>query len=68
MSSPIKQTDGRKRRTRAEMEAIREAIYQVLLEDPPMTVRQVFYRLVSTGSIGKTEREYKSTVVRRQLK
>jgi hypothetical protein len=29
-----------------------------------MTVRQVFYRLVSNGVIGKTEREYKSTVVR----
>jgi hypothetical protein len=34
------------------------------MEDAPMTVRQVFYRLVSTGVIGKTEGEYKSTVVR----
>jgi hypothetical protein len=29
-----------------------------------MTVRQVFYRLVSAGVIEKTEQEYKSTVVR----
>ena len=29
-----------------------------------MTVRQVFYRLVSQGMIAKTEGEYKSTVVR----
>jgi hypothetical protein len=33
-------------------------------EDAPMTVRQVFYRLVINGVIGKTETEYKSTVVR----
>ena len=29
-----------------------------------MTVRQVYYQLVSRGAIAKTEREYKSTVVR----
>jgi hypothetical protein len=29
-----------------------------------MTVRQVFYRLVSMGTIGKTEQEYKGTVCR----
>lgn len=29
----------RSRRTKAEMEAIRKAIYQVTSEDPPMTVR-----------------------------
>ncbi|HEV2881080.1 MAG TPA: hypothetical protein VGX24_07360 [Pyrinomonadaceae bacterium] len=39
-------------------------MYLALLEDEPMTVRQVFYRLVSSGVIGKTEGEYKSTVVR----
>jgi hypothetical protein len=52
------------RRSRREIEAIKEAMYQALLEDEPMTVRQVFYRLVSSGVIGKTEGEYKSTVVR----
>ena len=29
-----------------------------------MTVRGVFYRLVSAGLIGKNEREYNATVVR----
>jgi hypothetical protein len=35
-----------------------------LAADNPMTVRQVFYQLVSQGVIAKTEAEYKSTVVR----
>jgi hypothetical protein len=46
------------------MQAIKDAIYDALMEDQPMTVRQVFYRLVSTGVIDKREGEYKSTVVR----
>jgi hypothetical protein len=36
----------------------------VLHHDNPMTVRQVFYQLVSLGAIDKTEVEYKQTVVR----
>ncbi len=46
------------------MERIRQAIYEVVEQDKPMTVRQVFYRLVSAGVIAKTEPEYKRTVVR----
>ncbi len=53
-----------KRRGSADIQAIRDAIYVALAEDAPMTVRQVFYRLVSTGVIAKSEGEYKSTVVR----
>ena len=34
------------------------------MADAPMTVRQVFYRAVSAGLVGKTEVEYKRTVVR----
>ncbi len=37
---------------------------ELLEAEHPMTVRQVFYRMVSEGIIGKTEAEYKSTVVR----
>lgn len=59
-SSPIK----RQRRTRAGMEMIRQSIRDALAKDHPMTVRQLFYRLVSGGVIEKTESEYKSTVVR----
>lgn len=53
-----------RRRTKAEVHRIKAAIVAVLAEDPPMTVRQVFYRLVSAGVIRKSETEYKSTVVR----
>lgn len=59
-SSPIK----RCRRTKADLEAVKEAIYNVVDEDKPMTVRQVFYRLVSNGIIPKTEISYKNVVVR----
>jgi hypothetical protein len=46
------------------MAAIREALYDTLAQDNPMTVRQVFYRMVSQGVIAKTEGEYKTTVGR----
>jgi hypothetical protein len=54
----------RQRRTRAGIDAIRRAIHDTLVEGHPMTVRQLFYRLVSGGVIEKTESEYKHTVVR----
>lgn len=56
----------RHRRTSAEMEEVRSAIYTAVAADHPMTVRQVFYRLVSQGVIAKTEAEYKATVVRQR--
>jgi hypothetical protein len=59
-SSPTK----RARRTRAEIDTIKTAIVTALETDAPMTVRQVFYRLVSVGAIAKTEAEYKHTVCR----
>lgn len=59
-SSPTK----RRRRTKADVQRIRTAIVNALEADNPMTVRQVFYRLVSTGVIDKTEAEYKRTVNR----
>ena len=37
----------RERRTTAAMQAIRAAIHRTLASDPPMTVRQLFYQLVS---------------------
>jgi hypothetical protein len=46
------------------MGKIREEIYRLLLQDHPMTVRQVFYQLVSRAVTAKTEQEYKATVVR----
>jgi hypothetical protein len=52
------------RRTKADMAGIREAIVNVVESDPPMTVRQVFYQLVTRGVIEKTEEEYQGTVIR----
>ncbi len=54
------------RRTKAEVQAIREQLYKVVEANRPMTVRQVFYALVSRPDalIAKTEGEYKQTVIR----
>ena len=52
------------RRSKHVMDEIRQVIFRLLLEDRPMTVRQVFYRLVSLGAIAKSEAEYKQTVGR----
>jgi hypothetical protein len=57
---PIK----RSRRTRADIAEIKKAIRAVIRKDPPMTVRQVFYQLVTRGVIEKTEAEYQATVIR----
>jgi hypothetical protein len=54
----------RARRSKAEIDVIKKAIVDVIGADPPMTVRQVFYQLVSRGVIEKSEREYQGTVIR----
>ena len=55
-SSPIK----RRRRTKDEMNQVKDEICILLVENNPMTVRQVFYQLTVRGVIDKTEPEYKS--------
>src|SRR5436190_1297815 len=57
---PIK----RRRRTMAELGLLGIQLYEVVKEHPPMTVRQVFYRMVTRGLIDKTEQEYKNSVGR----
>src|SRR5262249_21055368 len=52
------------RRTKAEVDAVKRAINTTLEAEHPMTVRQVFYRLVVADVIDKTEHEYKNTVIR----
>ncbi len=54
----------RPRRSRADILRIQGAVCDALNADWPMTVRQLFYRLVGMGVIDKTEAEYKTTVVR----
>jgi hypothetical protein len=46
------------------MQAIRAALRSLLEADHPMTVRQVFYQLVSRGVVAKTENECRKTVGR----
>jgi hypothetical protein len=58
--SPIK----RARRTKVAVTAIRKAIHDILSENHPQTVRQVYYALTVRHLIDKTEKEYKQTVVR----
>ncbi len=60
-SRPIKR---RKRRTKGEIDSICESMHGLLAEEHPMSVRQIFYRLVGMGVVDKTEPEYKNTVIR----
>jgi hypothetical protein len=71
-ASPISRTNEfygpksikRNRRTKAAMGGIREQILDILSNDHPQTVRQIFYALTVRGVIAKAEREYHGTVVR----
>jgi hypothetical protein len=53
-TSPLK----RKRRTDAELATLLEAVQRITQEDPPITIRHLFYRLVGEHLIEKTERDY----------
>lgn len=66
MSAPISPSSpiNRVRRSRADIDNVRVTIRELLADEHPMTVRQVFYQLVSRGTIDKTEAQYKQTVVR----
>lgn len=52
------------RRNKADINAIKDAIYRIVEADQPMTVRQTFYRLVAAGIVDKSEGEYQRTVIR----
>jgi len=54
----------RLRRNKADIAAVKAAIRSLLKADNPMTVRQVFYRLVVKGLVEKTEADYENTVIR----
>jgi len=54
----------RRRGASARTLRIKQTIVDALTADPPMTVRQVFYRLVVAGAFDKTEAEYQGTVIR----
>jgi hypothetical protein len=48
----------RVRSTKAEVDARREALYDIVAEQQPMTVRQVFYQATVKGLVDKTEAGY----------
>lgn len=55
----------RKRRTNAELEAVDAAIIAAVETEHPVTLRGVYYRVVSAGGVEKTEAGYQ--VIKRQL-
>ena len=57
-------TNGRRRRTKAEIQSLRDDLLSIIATDPPMTVRQVYYQAVTQGLIDKTEAAYKNVVIR----
>lgn len=57
----------RTRRTKAELAALHEAILTACERDHPLSVRGVFYRVMSMGAIPKTEAAY-NTIQREVLK
>jgi len=59
-ASPIR----RGRRSKQDIADVRDAIIDVTNGYRRMTVRQVYYQLVTRGVIEKTEQEYKGTVCR----
>jgi hypothetical protein len=54
----------RHRRTPQEIAAIEHAMYRVLEEVHPRTVRNVFYVIAGMSLVQKTENEYNNTIVR----
>jgi hypothetical protein len=59
-TSPIKPL----RRSKSEIELLKATLYDVVQANQPVTVRQVFYQMVSLGAIEKTENQYRHTVCR----
>ena len=59
---------GRGRRTKAEIEALREALYEIVAENEPVTVRGVFYLAETAGLVPKDDAKGYRPVQRELLK
>jgi len=46
------------RRTKAALIDLKESLFKIVAENKPMTVRQLFYQMVSRQLIDKTEKQY----------
>src|SRR5262245_50197249 len=57
-----------KRRTKAEIGMLGDALYRIVEEAQPVTIRHAFYRMVGEGLIAKSENEYANVVGRLLLK
>jgi hypothetical protein len=55
----------RSRRTRADVANLDEALYSIVMEQQPMTVRQVFYQAVVRGLVPKDEGKGYNVIQRR---
>lgn len=56
---PIKpRKSAHQRRTKAELQTLLEAVLRITAEDPPISLRHLFYRVSGEHLIQKTEREY----------
>ena len=54
----------RPRRTRSQMAALRAALYDLVAQHQPVTVRQAFYLATTAGLVPKTEQAYDNDVGR----
>lgn len=54
----------RKRRTKADIEELKRHMRRLCYMHYPLTVRNLYYRMVSAGLIDKTQAEYKNVTVR----
>ena len=52
-------TVNRRRRSRAELAEVDDAIAKAVAEEHPVTLRGVYYRVVSAGAVDKTENDYR---------
>jgi hypothetical protein len=64
MKKRTKAKPKRSRRTKAEMEVLRAAVYDLCAEHQPLTVRNLYYLMVVASFIAKTERDYKLVAIR----
>jgi hypothetical protein len=64
MIKKSRSTKKKRRRSQSELDVLKADIYRVAGAEQPMTIRHLFYRLVSECGWDKTEGIYKGTLIR----